>query len=65
MRKVEVMPELYLGGNNLIFVVSTNGEVYCNLRDRLEPFITSCYTLDMLQNKPTANIKMRFVYATS
>lgn len=62
MRKVKVLPELYLA-NGLYYVISEHGIVYCAI-DGMPGYITSGYRLGdfKILRYPVARIKMRWIH---
>lgn len=63
MRKVKVLPEVYVGEQDLYYVVSVLGRVYSNTYNRVGPFIPSSHSYTSLKrrNYPIAAIKMRYI----
>lgn len=63
MRKVKVLPELYLANSGLYYVVSEHGVVYC-ATDGMTEYIRSGFRMDEFNilRYPAARIKMRWVH---
>lgn len=63
MRKVEVLPELYLANLGLYYVISKHGIVYC-ATDGMTGYVRSGYTMVEFNTReyPVANVKMRWIH---
>lgn len=63
MRKVKVLPELYLANSGLYYVVSEYGVVYC-ATDGMTEYIQSALRLDdfNMLRFTLARIKMRWIH---